>query len=146
MIRIDAFRGWRMALALLAGLALAGCASYGGSGGYGNSYPGNNGGYYPGGGYGDQYRNQRFVATVVGMDARGGRLVLDLNQRDYRQQRVNVYFDNNTRLYYQRRLYPVTGLERGDVIQVDVVESRGRLWATNIQVVRNIREYGGYRY
>ena len=49
-----------------------------------------------------------------------------------------------TRLYYQGRLYPVTGLERGDVISVDVVDSGGRLWATQIEVVRNVRETGGY--
>lgn len=143
MIRSAAFRRWRVALALLAGLALAGCASYGGSP-YGN-YPGNDG-YYPGG-YGNQYGSQRFVATVVGMDARYGRLLLDAGDpRDYRQQRVEVYFDNSTRLYYQGRQYPVTGLERGDVVSVDVVESRNRLWARQIEVVRNVREYGGYRY
>lgn len=142
--RFAVLRRWRVALALVAGLALAGCASYGGSP-YG-SYPGN-GGYYPGGGYGNQYGSQRFIATVVGVDARYGRLVLDAgDRRDYRQQRIEVFFDNNTRLYYQRQLYPVTGLERGDVVQVEVVESRGRLWATRIEVVRNVREYGGYRY
>lgn len=143
MIRSAAFRRWRVALALLAGLALAGCASYGGSP-YG-SYPGNDG--YYGGGYGNQYGSQRFVATVVGLDARYGRLLLDAGDpRNYRQQRVEVYFDNSTRLYYQGRQYPVTGLERGDVVSVDVVESRNRLWARQIEVVRNVREYGGYRY
>ena len=146
MIRTNAFLRWRMALALVAGLSLAGCASLGGSSPYGSdpygSYPGN-GGYYPGG-YGNQQASQRFVATVVEMDTRG-RLLLDAGDpRSYRQQRVEVYFDNNTRLYYQGRLYPVTGLERGDVISVDVVDSGGRLWATQIEVVRNVRETGGY--
>ena len=141
MIRSNAFRRWRMALAFLAGLALAGCASLGGGSPYG-SYPGNDG-YYPGG-YGQQ-GTQRFVATVVGMDARYGRLLVDAGDpRDYRQQRVEVYFDNNTRLYYQGRQYPVTGLERGDVVSIDVVDSRNRLWATRIEVVRNVRESRGY--
>ena len=35
MIRSDAFRRWRVALALVAGLALAGCASLGGGSPYG---------------------------------------------------------------------------------------------------------------
>jgi hypothetical protein len=143
MIRPAAFRRWRVALALVAGLAIAGCASYGGSP-YG-SYPGNDG-YYPGG-YGNQYGNQRVVGTVIDMDPRGGRLLLDAGDpRSYNQQRLEVYFDNNTRLYYQGRVYPVTGLERGDVVSVDVVDSRGRLWATRIEVVRNVRDSGGYRY
>ena len=46
-----------MALALVAGLALAGCASYGGSP-YG-SYPGNDG-YYPGG-YGTRDDGDRYA-------------------------------------------------------------------------------------
>ena len=144
MIRSNAFRRWRMALALLAGLALAGCASLGGGSPYGSSNPyGGNGGYYPGG-YGNQQGTQRFTATVVDLDARG-RLLLDAGDpRSYQQQRVEVSFDNNTRLYYQGRLYPVTGLERGDVVSVDVVDSGGRLWATRIEVVRNVRETGGY--
>ena len=142
MTRSNVFRRWRVALALVAGLALAGCASLGGSP-YG-SYPGGNDGYYPGG-YGNQYGNQRVVGTVIDVDPRGGRLLLDAGDpRSYNQQRLEVYFDNNTRLYYQGRLYPVTGLERGDVVSVDVVDSGGRLWATRIEVVRNVRETGGY--
>src|SRR5690606_15919088 len=143
MTRSIGLRSWRVALALAAGLALAGCATHGGSP-YG-SYPGNDG-YYPGG-YGNRYGNQRVLGTVLDMDPRGGRLLLDAGDpRSYRQQRLEVYFDNNTRLYYQGRVYPVTGLERGDVVSVDVVDSRGRLWATRIEVVRNVRDSGGYRY
>lgn len=143
MTRSHVFRRWRVALALLAGLALAGCATYGGSP-YGN-YPGNDG-YYPGG-YGGGYGTQRVVGTVVDVDPRYGRLLLDAGDpRSYRQQRLEVYFDNNTVLYYQGRRYPVGGLERGDVVSVEVGDSRGRLWARRIEVVRNVREYGGYRY
>ena len=68
------------------------------------------------------------------------------NSRSYSSQRVEVYFDNSTRLYYRGQVYPVTGLERGDQISVDAVQSNGRLWARQIEVVRNVRESGGYRY
>ena len=68
------------------------------------------------------------------------------DSRSYRQSRVEVFFDNNTRLYYQGRVYPVAGLERGDQVAIDAVQSNGRLWATRIEVVRNVRDYGGYRY
>ena len=145
----------RLPLLLSACLVLAGCATGQGSG-YGNDpngpyYPGGYGDKY-GGQYGSQYGSQRFIATVEGVDARYGRVVLgvdDSRNRDprYGRQRVEVFFDNRTRLYYQGRQYPVAGLERGDQVAVEAVESGGRLWATRIEVVRNVRDYGGgYRY
>ena len=145
----------RLPLLLSACLVLAGCATGYGSG-YGNDpngpyYPGGYGDQY-GGQYGSQYGSQRFIATVEGVDARYGRVVLgvdDPRNRDprYGGQRVEVFFDNRTRLYYQGRQYPVAGLERGDQVAVEAVESGGRLWATRIEVVRNVRDYGGgYRY
>ena len=148
----------RVFLLLLAALALAGCATgYGNRGGYGDPYGGGYGDpyggtpypndpYYPGGGYGDQYGSQRLLATVDNVDPRYGRLLLvTRDSRGYAGQRVEVFFDNNTRLYYQGRAYPVTGLERGDEISADVVQSNGRWWARQIEVVRNVRD-GGYRY
>jgi len=140
----------RWALALSAALLLGACAT---TGGYGGSPYGSAGGYgYPGGsaypgGYGNQYGSQRFIATVQDIDPRGGRMMLVVDDsRSYSAQRVEVYFDNNTRLYYRGQLYPVTGLERGDQVSMDVVQSGGRLWARQIEVVRNVRESGGYRY
>ena len=131
---------------LASSLALAGCAT-----GYGNNDP-----YYPGGTggqgdrygdrYGDRRGSERFIATVEGVDPRSGRLMLVAGDpRSYQRSRIEVYFDNNTALYYQGQRYPVAGLERGDEIEVEAVQSGGRLWATRIQVVRNIRD-SGYRY
>ena len=145
----------RLPLLLSACLVLAGCATGYGSG-YGNDpngpyYPGGYGDQY-GGQYGSQYGSQRFIATVEGVDARYGRVVLGVDDSRYRDpryggQRIEVFFDNRTRLYYQGRQYPVAGLERGDQVAVEAVESGGRLWATRIEVVRNVRDYGGgYRY
>ena len=154
-------RPWRILLALFASLLLASCATGAGYGnGYGDPYGGGYGdpygGSYPSdpysrGGYGDpygsQYGSQRFVPTVQHLDPRGGRMLLTVdNSRSYSAQRVEVYFDNSTRLYYRGQVYPVTGLERGDQISVDAVQSNGRLWARQIEVVRNVRESGGYRY
>lgn len=128
----------RWALALSATLLLGACAT---TGGYGGSP------YGGGSGYGNQYGSQRFIATVQDIDPRGGRMMLVVDDsRSYSAQRVEVYFDNNTRLYYRGQLYPVTGLERGDQVSMDVVQSGGRLWARQIEVVRNVRESGGYRY
>ncbi|MDQ2702800.1 MAG: hypothetical protein M3Y70_08335 [Pseudomonadota bacterium] len=129
----------RLPLLLAACLALAGCATG----------QGNNGPYYPGGsgGYGDRYGSERFIATVESVDPRTGRLLLVAGDpRSYQRSRVEVYFDNNTALYYRGQRYPVEGLERGDEVEVEAMRSGGRLWASRIQVVRNIRESGGYRY
>ena len=151
----------RSVLVLFAALLLGACATtgygdrygdrygdpYGDPYGGGYGYP--NDPYYPGAYGGSQYGSQRFVGTVQGMDPRYGRLLLTMNDsRGYSSgRRVEVYFDNSTRLYYQGRQYPVTGLERGDQVSLDVVQSNGRLWARQIVVVRNVREYGGgYRY
>jgi hypothetical protein len=143
MSRLPSLHRWPCLLALSACLALAGCATgYGG-----NGYPG--GSNYPGsyGGYGGQYGSQRFLATVEGVDPRYGRLLVGIDDsRNYQRSRVEVFFDNNTRLYYQGREYPLAGLERGDQVAIDAVQSNGRLWATRIEVVRNVRDYGGYRY
>ncbi|TAK39824.1 MAG: hypothetical protein EPO30_01270 [Lysobacteraceae bacterium] len=147
----------KILLALSAAMLLGACATpgYGGYGdrygGYGDPYGGRSGypsdPYYPGG-YGSQYGSQRFVATVDSVDPRYGRVLLSVrDSRSYGARRVEVFYDNGTRLYYQGRQYPVAGLERGDEVSVDAVESNGRLWARQIVVVRNVREYGGgYRY
>ena len=149
------FPRWRFLAGLLGCLLLVGCATgYGGSGYSGSpGYPGTYGGSaYPGGSgypgsYGGRSGSQRFLATVEGVDPRSGRLLVGTgDSRDYRQSRIEVFFDNNTRLYYQGRVYPVAGLERGDQVAIDAVQSNGRLWATRIEVVRNVRDYGGYRY
>ena len=59
---------------------------------------------------------------------------------------MEVRYDPRTRLYYQGREHAVEGLERGDVIRVDVAQSGLDLWARSIEVVRNVRDggYGGY--
>ena len=94
--------------ALLASLVLAGCATggYPGASYPGSSYPGSSypGGVYDPGGYGSQYGSQRFIATVQGVDARNGRLLLDVGDpRSSRLSRIEVLFDNRTVLVYQGR-------------------------------------------
>ena len=148
MSRLPSLHHWPCLLALWACLALAGCATGYGGNGYrgGSNYPGSYGGQY-GNQYGGQYASQRLLATVEGVDPRYGRLLVGIDDpRSYQRSRIEVFFDNNTRLYYQGRAYPVAGLERGDQVAIDAVQSNGRLWATRIEVVRNVRDYGGYRY
>lgn len=131
-------RGIRLAVATSV-LLLAGCVSPGG-------YGGTPGGYgQSGAGYPSQYTSQ-VQGTVDGVDTRYGRILLVVDdRRGGRAQREEVRYDQRTRLFYQGREHPVAGLERGDVIRVDVVESGREPWARTIEVVRNVRD-GGYGY
>ena len=132
-------------LAFAALLLLAGCAT----GGYGpgSGYPGQQG--YPGQSYPDESRgSQALAGTVDGVDLNGQRLLLIAQSSQYGGgSRTDVYFDRNTRLYYQGRVQAIEGLERGDVVRIDAVQSGGRLWARTIEVVQNVRDrQGGGQY
>lgn len=135
-------------LALAASLlVLAGCATGGYGPGTGAGYPGQGG--YPGQQYPDE-RSQSIVGTVDGIDIRGQRLILVTQPRQgSRGSRVEVYFDRNTRLFYQGRQVAMEGLERGDVVRAEIAQSSGRLFARNVEVVHNVRDgqygdqYGG---
>ena len=135
--RIRGF-GWALATSVL--MLLAGCVT---PGGYGST-PG--GGYgQPTPGYPSQYGTQ-LQGAVDRVDPNYGVIsVLVADQRTGRQQRMDVRYDQRTRLVYQGREHPVDGLERGDVIQMTVDQSGRDLLARSIEVVRNVRDdgYGG---
>lgn len=122
---------------LVAGaLLLAGCASTGGYGGYGQ----------PSSGYPSQYGQygSQLQGTVERLDPAYGRLSIITNDpRTGRAAQVDIRYDQRTRLVYQGRESSVQGLERGDVIRVDAVQSGRELWARAIEVVRDVRN-GGY--
>lgn len=131
------------AATLLAGaFLLGGCATLPGAPG---GYPGTAG--YPGsygGQYGQQYGSQ-VVGTVERVDRGYNRIVLVVEDGYGRRgQQVGVQYDQRTRLFYQGRQHPVEGLERGDVIRIETTRSGSRLYARTIEVVRNVREGGGY--
>jgi hypothetical protein len=135
----DVIRSIRMAMATCGLLLLAGCVT---PGGYG-SYPGGYG--QPDQGYPSPYGNQ-VQGTVDSVDPRSSRILLVVDDpRSGRSQRMDVRYDQRTRLVYQGRESAVEGLERGDVVRIDVTDSGRELWARSIEVVRNIREsgYGG---
>jgi hypothetical protein len=49
-----------------------------------------------------------------------------------------VRYDTSTRVDYQGQLHPVTNLERGDVIEVQVTGSGSNTWAQRIFLVRDV--------
>jgi hypothetical protein len=59
-------------------------------------------------------------------------------------QTGNVYFDQNTRVVYQQREYPVTALERGDVVTLQVQQDqRGNAYTSYVQVQQSVQERNG---
>jgi len=134
-------------IAATSALLLVGCVT---PGGYGTSYPGGYGTSYPDGygqpapGYPSQQYGSQLQGSVESVDARNSWIMLVVDDpRTGRTQRMSVRYDQRTRLVYQGRDQPIEGLERGDVIRVDAVQSGSELWARSIEVVRNVRE-GGY--
>jgi hypothetical protein len=137
--RSPATRRLAAAMLLSGAFVLGGCATYPGA--YGG-YPTGSAGYP--GSYGSQYGSQ-VVGTVERVDRGYNRIVLVVEDGYGRRgQQVAVQYDQRTRLIYQGRQHAVEGLERGDVIRIDTARSGNRLYARNIEVLRNIRESGYY--
>lgn len=108
------------------------------------AYPGG----YPDSGYGrpgtGQY-GQPVVGTVRSVDRGYGRILLSVDDRGgYGDRQLAVRYDQRTQLVYRGQAHPVEGLEPGDVIRIDTVQSGREVWARSIEVLRNVREGGGY--
>ena len=128
-------------------LMLAGCTTPGGYGGYpdgyGQSAPGYPSSEYPSSGYPSQYGNQ-VQGTVQHFDPGYSRIVVDVDDPRMGRTQMDVRYDQNTRLFYQGRELAVAGLERGDVIRFDAVQSGREWWTRQIEVVRDVRDGSGY--
>src|SRR5688572_17086905 len=59
------------------------------------------------------------VAEVQGVDAQNQVIQFRTEQG----QNVNIRFDSRTRVVYRQQEYPVTSLERGDVVRATVAQS-----------------------
>ena len=86
---------------------------------------------------------QGYVNTI---DTRNQLIDLDvsyvnnLRQSGGTNQRGTIYYNNNTRVYYNNREYNVTDLERGDQISVKGYNDNGRYVAERIDVIRDVRQ------
>ena len=89
------------------------------------------------------------VGTGSASQASGEILYVDTQQqvmqiRTQSGQTGNVYFDQNTRVVYQQREYPVTALERGDVVTFQVQQDqRGNAYTNYVQVQQSVQDRGG---
>lgn len=120
-------------------LGLAGCVTPG----YGG-YPGQG---YPVGGYPPASQAQRLAGTVADADPANRRFLLDDETGGYGQRRVEIRYDDRTRLTYRGQLLSPAGLEPGDRIEVDASRSGDTWWARSIEVIADVRGgQDGYGY
>lgn len=87
-----------------------------------------------------QGQGSQVSGEIQGVDANRGVLQI----RTQSGQTGNVYFDQNTRVVYQQREYPVTALERGDVVAMSIQQDqRGQAYTNYIQVQQSVQERTG---
>ena len=124
-------RGLRGAVLLGVGMAATGCSQLGT---LGNVLGGV---MQPGAGSG----SAQVAGTVRYVDTQRGMLQITTQQG----QTGNVYFDNRTQVVYQQQSYPVTALEQGDEVQMQLQQDQqGNYYTNYIMVVRSVRDSGGY--
>jgi hypothetical protein len=123
------------AAAFAAMLSAAGCAQAGAIGEILGGVLGPQGQQGQGQGQGGQVSGE-----IQGVDTNRGFLQI----RTQSGQTGNVFFDQNTRVVYQQREYPVTALERGDVVAMNVQQDqRGNAYTNYIQVQQSVQDRGG---
>ena len=121
-----------LALAVLP-LTLGACAGGGGAGGLGE-----------------------ILGTVLGgsqpASSSVGQLVVEVQQVDQSNQEIEVLtedgqrgpirYDQNTRVVYQQQEYPVTALERGDVVEMRIQQVQQGYYTDYILVRQSVQERG----
>ncbi|HEV2149213.1 MAG TPA: hypothetical protein VGR37_17560 [Longimicrobiaceae bacterium] len=94
------------------------------------------------------------AAGMPGSGSQQGQVVAEVQGVDTRQQLIQVrtqdgrtgalQYDQNTLVIYQQRQYQVTNLERGDVVAIQVQQSRqGNPYASRIDVQQSVQERTG---
>lgn len=129
-----------MAATTLALTLLTGCGSMGNILGGGDpNYP--NGQSYP------SSQSSRVQGTVNNVDTRNQRIDMNIYAVDGRsvQQSATVYYDSRTRLNYRGQSGSPSGLERGDQIDVQLLNSgNGQLVADTINVTQSVSDSSTY--
>jgi len=79
------------------------------------------------------------VVEVQGVDQ--GRQQIVVATQD--GQQVGVLYDDRTRVVYQDQQYPVTALERGDVVEMQVQETQSGYYTDYVLVRQSVQERRG---
>lgn len=88
-----------------------------------------------------------------GQQQQGGAMTAEVQEVRANQQQIivrtqdgqqgAVLFDQNTQVVYQNQQYPVTALERGDVVEMRIREVQQGYYTDLIQVVQSVQERRG---
>ncbi len=93
-----------------------------------------------GGGQQGQQGQGQLVVEVQGVDTRQQ----FISVRTQQGEQGNVRFDQNTIVTYQNQQYPVTALERGDVVAMQVQQTQqGQMYVSRIDVQQSVQERTG---
>ncbi|HYR06878.1 MAG TPA: hypothetical protein VEQ60_03840 [Longimicrobium sp.] len=93
-----------------------------------------------GGGMGGGGQQGQVVVEVQGVDTR--QQVIQVRTQE--GQQGNVFFDQNTTVVYQNQQYPVTALERGDVVAMQLQQTQqGQTYVSQIVVQQSVQERTG---
>ena len=85
-------------------------------------------------------QNGQVVVEVQGVDTR--QQVIQVRAQD--GQQGNVRYDQNTVVSYQNQQYPVTALERGDVVAMQLQQGQqGQTYVSQIVVQQSVQERTG---
>jgi hypothetical protein len=79
------------------------------------------------------------TAEIRGVDARNR--IIEIRTDD--GQNADVRYDDDTRVVYRQQEYPVTALEPGDVVRMDVQRSGNGYYTQDIQVQQSVQERQG---
>jgi hypothetical protein len=86
---------------------------------------------------GPGHRQAVVEGQIRSVDLRRSRVEI----RDHRNRGQTLWIDRSTRVVYRQRDFPVSALERGDIVRVRVARDRdGSLWADRIDVRESVRD------
>lgn len=89
------------------------------------------------GGGGNQQQQGQMQVEVQQIDTNGQRIYI----RTQNGQSGYVRFDSQTQVIYRQQRYPVTALERGDIVVMQVQQiSQNEMYATRIDVTQSVRD------
>lgn len=85
---------------------------------------------------GGQRQQQQVEAEIQQVDASNGRIYV----RTQDGQSGTIRVDSQTQVVFNNQRYPVTALERGDIVRIQMQQTQNNeLYATRIDVVRSAR-------
>jgi hypothetical protein len=89
-----------------------------------------------------QQQAQQVQAEVQQLDTQRQRVAIRTSQG----QTGSVLYDDRTVVVYRQQQYPVTALERGDIVNMQLMQtSQNEIYVARVDVVQSIQERQGQR-